>query len=270
MAIRIADGKEIKIGTCNEMFYCRYDQWNQIHYDYMQNGLLWRIPLPEKDDIKPGDFQYPLIRTDYKPWHVIIDESKLELEDKSLMMRNPGSLQMVEKHMGLIASVKCYHGLKLPDSSEEARFFWNGKSSPLYLSFLENGKDQMFVCVSCRCCRKTWGFSFNEIAPAIRSLWMKLRLWHICTEYWYSRVEKDYDAKPHDIDIEGMGKRLYRLTTNEQGTFRLLHFNKNDNCWTIEKEGSWPEVRTKLLQVLPYNISTSSMKERYLKGNDGV
>ena len=36
MAIRIADGKEIKIGTCNEMFFCRYDQWNQIHYDYMK------------------------------------------------------------------------------------------------------------------------------------------------------------------------------------------------------------------------------------------
>ena len=263
MAIRIADGKEIKIGTCNEMFFCRYDQWNQIHYDYMQNGLLWRIPLPEEDDIKPGDFRYPLIRTDYKPWHVIIDETKLELEDKSLMLRNPGSLQMVEKHMGLIASVKCYHGLKLPDSSEEARFFWNGKSSPLYLSFLENGKDQMFVCVSCRCCRKTWGFSFNEIAPAISSLWMKLRLWHACTDYWFSLPSKKSEDKPYDLMLIGAKNRAYRLTTTMEGEYMLILVKENNEKIT-EVSGTWEVVRNKLLTLLENKGEVFEMRNRYL------
>lgn len=269
-ARRISDGQKVKIGTCEEMFACRYEQLNEIEYEYRTDGLLWRIPMPEEDGIKPGDFEYPIVRKNYIPWDLQIKEQYLSDKAVKFLTEHPGNRQLWDEKDGLLVNLRCYHGLSLPKSAEGMWAHWNGKSNPLYLAYIGNEEKEMEITVECRVCRKSWSFSFNEIAPAICSLWMKLRLWHICTEYWYSRVEKDYDAKPHDIDIEGMGKRLYRLTTNEQGTFRLLRFNKNDNCWTIEKEGSWPEVRTKLLQVLPYNISTSSMKERYLKGNDGV
>ena len=131
MAIRIADGKEVKIGTCNEMFYCRYDQWDQVHYEHMTDGLLWRIPIPEEDHIKPGDFDYPIVLDSSVPWHMRIDMEKIELEDKSLMLRNPGTHQMYDGKMGLLATLKCYHGLKLPENNNDVQFCWNGKNNPL-------------------------------------------------------------------------------------------------------------------------------------------
>lgn len=266
MAIRITDGKEVKIGTCNEMLYCRYDQLDQIDYEYMTDGLLWRMPIPEEDNIKPGDFCYPQIQTTYMPLHLMIDEDKLELEGKALMMRSPGVHQMYDSKMGLLATVNCYHGLKLPENNSDVRFSWNGKSNPLHLSFLENGKDQMYVCVSCHCCRKTWGFSFNEIEPAIYSLWMKIRIWHACTDYWFSLPSKKSADKPYDFFITGSGNRLFRVSTNEEGEYLLIRiFKEPEGKTLIEARGSWTEVRNALLQRLAPKGEAYQMQERYLK-----
>lgn len=264
MAIRIADGHEVKIGTCNEMFFCRYDQLNQIHYEHMTDGLLWRIPIPEEDHIKPGDFGYPIVQGSNVPWHMWIDMDKVELEDKSLMLRNPGTHQMYDGKMGLLATLKCYHGLKLPENNSDVQFSWNGKSNPLHLSFLENGKDQMYVCVSCRCCRKTWGFSFNEIGNAISSFWMKLRLWHACTDYWFSLPSKKLEDKPYDFEAVGKGNRHYRITTAMGGEYVLMLLKEKKEDWFIEAHGSWEMVRNKLLSLLENKGEVWEMRNRYL------
>lgn len=262
MAIRIADGEEIKIGTCNEMFFCRYDQRGQIDYSHMTDGLLWRIPIPEEDHIKPGDFSYPLVQASSVPWHMMIDTEKLHQDDKTLMLDNPGIHQMCDGKMGLVATVKCYHGLKLPESSKDAQFFWNGKTNPLHLSSLENGKDQMYVCVSCRCCRKTWGFSFNDIGNAICSFWMKLRLWHACTDYWFSLTDKKLEDKPYDLVAIGVKNRHYRVTTTETGEYVLALMKENERITEIQ--GSWEEVRNKLLMVMENKGEVYEMCCRYL------
>lgn len=265
MAIRIADGKEVKIGTCNEMFYCRYDQWDQVHYEGVKSELLWRIPIPEEDGIKPGDFVYPILHTETVPFHMLIDIDKLELEDKSQMLRSPGTTQMYNKNMGLLATVKCYHGLKLPESSEDTQYTWNGKSNPVHLAFLENGKDQMYVCISCRCCRKIWGFNYNAIEPAICSFWMKLRLWHACTDYWFSLLSKKSDTKPYDFMVIGPKNRAYRLSTTEEGEYLLMLQKKNDER-TTEASGTWEVVRNKLLSLLDDKGEVYEMRQRYLEG----
>lgn len=271
MATRIADGQEVKIGTCNKMLYCRYDQRDQIHYEYMCNGLMWRLPIPDEDDIKPGDFCYPQFQTSNVPFHLLIDESKLEVEDKALMLRSPGVHQMTDSKMGLLATINCYHGLKLPENNSDVRFCWNGKSNPLHLSFLENGEDQMFVCVSCRCCRKTWGFSFNEISQAIISMWMKLRLWHACTDYWFSLPSKKSEDKPYNIAFTGRGNRVYCLTTTEEGEYLLIRvFKEPQGKTAIEAQGSWPEVRNALLKRLESKGEAYQMQKRYLKNNSTI
>lgn len=264
MAIRISDNAKVKIGTCNEMFYCRYDQLDQIHYEHETKGLLWRIPIPDEDGIKPGDFEYPIIHTDYIPFEHRIDSSMLKVGDIELMTNNPGYRQLVDKYCGLIVSIKCLHGLELPKSGNEARFFWNGKANPLYLSFLENADDQMFVCVSCRCCNKTWGFGFNEIFPAIMSLWMKLRLWHICTEYWFHCLNRKMDDKPKDIILTGKKNRGYRLTTTDDGEFELVLIKEKPEDRFVEARGKWEDVRNKLLEVMENKGEIYQMRRRYL------
>ena len=63
-ATRKIDGKEFKIGTCEDMFKCRYDQLGEITYPYMSDNLYWRIPTPDEDGILPGDYNYSLLQED--------------------------------------------------------------------------------------------------------------------------------------------------------------------------------------------------------------
>lgn len=56
-AIRLADGAKIKIGTCESMYYLRYDQLDQISAPgYNWEGVRFRFPYPDEDGIAPGDF----------------------------------------------------------------------------------------------------------------------------------------------------------------------------------------------------------------------
>lgn len=264
MAIRISDNAEVKIGTCNKMFYCRYDQINLIHYEHETKGLLWRIPIPDEDGIKPGDFEYPIIHTDYIPYEHCIDSSMLMVKDTELMTSNHGIRQLVDRCCGLTVNINCYHGLELPENGNGVSFFWNGKTNPLYLSYLENAEDQMFVCVSCRCCNKTWGFSFNEISNAIMSLWMKLRLWHICTEYWFLCLNRKMKDKPKDISLIGKKNREYLLTTTKDGEFELVLVKEKPEDRFVEASGKWEVVRNKLLNVMENKGEIYQMRRRYL------
>lgn len=64
-AIRKTDGVEIKIGTCEQMYYLRADQVGQIlpvlHSVNPQSvdhagSIRFRFPFPQEDGNKPGDF----------------------------------------------------------------------------------------------------------------------------------------------------------------------------------------------------------------------
>jgi hypothetical protein len=62
-AIRKSDGQEIKIGTCEDMYYLRADQREMVaklpgsvdvsNPDY---GIRFRFPFPQEDGIEPGAF----------------------------------------------------------------------------------------------------------------------------------------------------------------------------------------------------------------------
>ena len=99
-AKRKIDGKEFKIGTCEDMFNCRYDQISEVIYPYMSDNLYWRIPTPDEDGIKPGDFNYSLLREDgYIPWKLRIDTSKFS-DDDIADMQQIGTIQLKEPKMG--------------------------------------------------------------------------------------------------------------------------------------------------------------------------
>lgn len=57
-------GQQIKIGTCEDMYYLRADQAHLVtaqrgNVDPVKdrNGLRFRFPFPEEDDIEPGNFE---------------------------------------------------------------------------------------------------------------------------------------------------------------------------------------------------------------------
>lgn len=48
-------GEEIKIGTCEEMYYLRADQRHLVEYDF-DPGDRFRFPFPDEDELEPGNF----------------------------------------------------------------------------------------------------------------------------------------------------------------------------------------------------------------------
>lgn len=163
------DSEQVKIGTCNEMWNCRLDQLKEVEYGYKTDDLLWRIPWPEEDGTEPGDYHYPIVRTDYVPWQLRIDAGGIE---KYPLIKESGSYQLWDRKSGLTVSIKCLHGLALPERTDSAQFYWNGKADVLHLAYLNNTPEELLICVQCRCCKKLWGFSWNEIGHLISSKWM--------------------------------------------------------------------------------------------------
>ncbi len=65
-ATRISDGENIKIGTCEQMYYLRADQVNQIapvrgsvnpRLLAHAGGIRFRFPFPQEDGVLPGNFE---------------------------------------------------------------------------------------------------------------------------------------------------------------------------------------------------------------------
>ena len=56
-ATRKIDSKEFKIGTCEDMFNCRYDQISEVIYPYMSDNLYYplqtRMAFSQEISINP-------------------------------------------------------------------------------------------------------------------------------------------------------------------------------------------------------------------------
>ena len=194
-AKRKIDSKEFKIGTCEDMFNCRYDQISEVAYPYMSDNLYWRIPTPDEDGIQPGDFNHSLLRHDiYTPWKLKIDASRFSEEDKA-GMKQRGFFQLREPKMGLLVNIRCSHGFPMEQfkNNKEGDIIsmgYSGYQDILYLKGLKNEPNELKVLVECSACESMWSFSFNDIEPIIESIWMRLRLLHQISDYHYSHNEE--------------------------------------------------------------------------------
>lgn len=195
-ATRKIDGKEFKIGTCEDMFNCRYDQISEVRYPYLSDNLYWRIPTPDEDGMKPGEFDYTLLLEDGRiPWKLMIDTTKFSEEDIKNMQKQ-GTVQLKESHMGLLVNIRCPHGFDVGENFQKHdegivySMGYNGRQGTLYLKGLKNEPTELKVLVECSACGSMWSFSFNEIEPAIESIWMRLRLLRQISEYHDNRSEE--------------------------------------------------------------------------------
>ena len=250
MATRLSDGQKVKIGSCENMYYCRWDQRKEVSYPYMTTGLHWRLPLPDEDGIKPGDFEdYKILkyderlRTSFIPYDAMLKESRLTDEDKELMAKNVGIVQTTVKALGLLVNVPCYHGLKLPDSVEGGvKFFWNGKRDALYFSGVINKEKELMVLMECAACGEAWSMPYQDAEPLFRSLRMKLRLLKECVDYWHEHNEGRCPYKAHAMDYRGRVLTIYPVVS---GAWEVQPDNREVYC------GKWEPALRNFVNLLP-------------------
>lgn len=208
-AKRIIDDKYVKIGTCDSMYYCRYEQKDDVDYGYPTDNFFWRIPTPEEDYISVGDFDYPLFKGHLIPCLLRLNTYRLSSEDISFMISEYGTLQMKDETSGLIVSLKCPHGFPVDRCGFKKGgdfvkgMFYNGYQSPIYLYALKNEDKELRVVARCASCGAMWSFSFSEIVNAIDHIWMKLRLLHQCADYHYVHSQESSDMKVSANDMLG-------------------------------------------------------------------
>lgn len=226
-ATRKIDGKEFKIGTCEDMFNCRYDQIGEVVYPYMSDYLYWRIPNPNEDWVKPGDFNQSLLLRDiYIPWKLKIDASRFSEEDKA-GMKQSGTIQLKEPKMGLLVNIRCPHGFPMEQFKQNTEgavisMGYSGHQDTLYLKGLKNEPNELKVLVECSACGSMWSFSFNDIEPMIESIWMRLRLLRQISEYHYLHNEENDEfsvkvsiGKDSFASISSFGKGRFLVKKDE-------------------------------------------------------
>lgn len=256
-ATRLRDGAFIKIGTCSNMYYCRYDQRDQINYGYHTDNLLWRIPAIEEDNVEVGDFVFGGLYKDGFPLHSLRLRDIPEDSELMGLADNVGTFQLHSEKLGMLLNVPCHHGLKLPEDTGSIKAFFNGHRNPLHLCFLKNTDRELRVGVKCAACGEMWSFSFDEIEPYMISEDMKLRLLKMCSDYYFEHTEEvaSYSAterneRGHYISILPLGGDYWRVMNYEGMTVengqRVMLRGK------IAWEGSWDECVKEFHYYLRY------------------
>lgn len=172
-AKRKSDGERIKIGTCESMYYLRYEDKDKVTPDLGSCfGVYYRIPFVDEDGMRLGDYPDPFrgLRL-YKER----DESGYyESFADPETVKYPGTIQLTHE-CGLLVNVKCFHGEKLPESSEDVKAHWNGKSWSYELAHIKDTGNGLVPVVHCRHCRSMWSYSWADILPYTHGK-MKARL----------------------------------------------------------------------------------------------
>ena len=169
-------GQEIKIGTCERMYYLRYEDRGRVdplpgNVDpRITAGLFFRLPFPDEDNVLPGTYGHynrgvRLGISENGSWH---DWQPDDLE--------PGWIQL-RHESGLLLNVPCYHGSRLPDVTEDMRAFWNGKSWHLELCAVKTLPDgHLRPVYHCRFCHGLWSTEWDDILPYCGNGEMRKRL----------------------------------------------------------------------------------------------
>ena len=163
-AKRRTDGEEVKIGTCENMYYLRWEDRHAVEAMHgnvnpaIELGIRFRLPYPDEDDIRIGQYGaynrgLPLVR------HHENGSEYLSLPDTE---RSPGNLQL-RHDCGLLVNVSCYHGLRLPDVGQDASAHWNGKAYSLELAFVKTTSEGVLPIIRCKHCQTMWMVKWEEI-----------------------------------------------------------------------------------------------------------
>jgi hypothetical protein len=139
-------GKEVKIGTCEDMLYLRYDQREQVwaqhgNVDPMnaehQTSIRFRFPWPDEDATQPGEFADPFRRLAV---HVPAPEGV-----------EHGHVQFVAQREGYNVCIPCPEG---PDTGHGLRVNRNGFAGPSFLVQQAVRGGRLVAIMECVCGRR--------------------------------------------------------------------------------------------------------------------
>ncbi len=220
LAIRKSDKQVVKIGTCESMYYLRYEDRNKVerHANSLNphscKNLFWRFPVFTEDDIKVGDYEHYEVSWEYDVMVNNSAEAFQELKDCT------GNVQAKIEELGILVNLPCYHGLKLPENTEDISFFFNGKRDGLMLYALKNTEKELRIVIRCAACRSMWSFPYNEIDSAILSDRMRARLFFQCAKYWDENNEEE--LCPYRLWYKLPDKRVVSYSHTDYGWERSI------------------------------------------------
>ena len=168
----------IKIGTCEMMYYLRYE--DRLKVKPLNNNLdpntemnlFWRLPVKCEDNISPGHYsagwpKVPLVKNLLHGDHYFSDP---------ICANHPGVMQLRHNDSGLLINVKCYHGVKLPIGNDDFNAFWNGKGYAFELVAIKNETKSFMLVIECRFCGIFFTCDFGEIEDFISDKTLRDRL----------------------------------------------------------------------------------------------
>lgn len=182
-AKRLSDGAEVKIGTCENMYYLRYEDRYLMEKlpgnvdPAIDINLRWRLPFEDEDDwaIYPGANSGMIYNRGFDLYR--IGESGYAIGySHPDYVRSPGNIQL-RHDCGLLLNVTCYHGIETPKGNDDISVHWNGKDSrPIELAYIKNTDCGVFPIVRCKHCQTMWLARWEDVMPYIPEGEMRNRL----------------------------------------------------------------------------------------------
>ncbi len=156
-------GQEVKIGTCEEMYYVRHDQRHAVAYQF-DAGDRFRFPFPDEDELEPGAFDNHDRGWPIPEWR-IPDE----------WADGHGSVQFTST-AGYVLSIPCPESVRNSDAGTARingitvhRNGFNG--GPRIVQQREH-EEQLVTIVQCGACGHKWRLSLElaeEVAVCLRT-----------------------------------------------------------------------------------------------------
>lgn len=173
-AIRKSDDAEIKIGTCESMYYIReIDRDKVIVPSHSCFGHYWRIPFIDEDHLQPGEYdKYNRAQDLYGG-----DASSLKPFAPEDAADDPGIIQL-RHDCGLLVNADCFHGLRLPTEGGGFKSFWNGHHPINFeLAFIKRiGDGPTRPVYRCKWCSHMWSTEWVELIKYIPDPELRERL----------------------------------------------------------------------------------------------
>lgn len=157
-ATRKSDGVKVKIGTCESMYYLRHEDQSKVTYQHFQHGLRYRLPFLDEDSVAVGEYR----NNDRGLRLYKTDENGRMTEFAPEGDHLHGTIQLMHPS-GLLVNVKCHHGLKLPEGSDDIQPHWNGRSWFFELKAIKAVDGGTRPVYGCRHCWRMWSTDWDSV-----------------------------------------------------------------------------------------------------------
>jgi hypothetical protein len=148
------EGTEIKIGTCEDMYYLRADQIHLVRSATLDHvdALRFRFPFPDEDDVKPGEFDK--YNKGFRVWG-IEPPSDGHVLHYDVQFKDTGNV-------GVLVMLPCPYSTKGKDSG--IKYGYNGYRGPAQVVQQRAWNGVWVTVMQCGVCSGLWRLETVEDA----------------------------------------------------------------------------------------------------------